>query len=109
MLKGLIGKLKKRSRDLKKEMAALYLACKRRDVPWYAKAIAAGVVVYALSPVDLIPDFIPILGYIDDLVLIPLGITIAIKLMPKAAMDECRREAKGLPKNGKLRKFDVGE
>lgn len=108
MLRNMIDKLKKHSRELKKEISALYLACKKKNVPWYVKAIAAVVVAYALSPVDLIPDFIPVLGYLDDLVLIPLGITIAIKLIPQSVMEECRREAEGLFKDGKPRNWKAG-
>jgi uncharacterized membrane protein YkvA (DUF1232 family) len=76
------------ARRLKREVYALYLACRDPRVPWYAKALAAGIVAYALSPIDLIPDFIPILGYLDDLILLPLGVatssteTIAPKLSP---------------------------
>jgi len=108
MLRNMIDKLKKHSRELKKEISALYLACKKKNVPWYVKAIAAVVVAYALSPVDLIPDFIPVLGYLDDLVLIPLGITVVIKLIPQPVMEECRREAEGLFKDGKPRKWKAG-
>ncbi|KXG74677.1 TSUP family transporter [Thermotalea metallivorans] len=108
MLRNMIDKLKKHSRELKKEISALYLACKKKNVPWYVKAIAAVVVAYALSPVDLIPDFIPVLGYLDDLVLIPLGITIAIKLIPQSVMEECRREAESLFKDGKSHNWKAG-
>jgi uncharacterized membrane protein YkvA (DUF1232 family) len=72
---------------------ALYLACRDPRVPWYAKALAAGVVAYALSPIDLIPDFIPVLGYLDDLVLIPLGVLMVRALIPGAVLGECRRRA----------------
>ncbi|MDF2612400.1 MAG: hypothetical protein K0S71_186 [Clostridia bacterium] len=88
--------LKTGVRKLKGEVAALYLAYKRRDVPFYAKAAAIIVVGYALSPIDLIPDFIPILGYLDDLILLPLGIWLAVKLIPENIMDECRTRAEGM-------------
>ncbi|WP_330392707.1 TSUP family transporter [Geosporobacter subterraneus] len=104
----MIDKLKKRSEELKKEIAALYLACKKKNVSWYVKAIVTVVVAYALSPIDLIPDFIPVLGYLDDLVLIPLGIRIAIKLIPQSVMEECRREAEDLFKDGKPRNWKAG-
>lgn len=98
--KQMISRLKEKAGVLKKEIAALYLAYRRRDVPWYAKLCAILVVGYALSPVDLVPDFIPILGYLDDLVLIPLGITLAVKLIPENIMAECREQAqKGFLKN----------
>lgn len=94
-------KLKAKMKILKNEVLALFLAYKRPDVSWYAKLVAIIVVGYALSPIDLIPDFIPILGYIDDLILLPLGIAIAIKLIPKDIMDECREQAKDIFKDGK--------
>lgn len=81
-------------RSLKREIHALYLACKDPRTPWYAKLVAAAVAAYALSPLDLIPDPIPILGYLDDLLLLPLGIWLSIKLIPPDVMDDCRRQAK---------------
>jgi uncharacterized membrane protein YkvA (DUF1232 family) len=100
--------LKLYAKKLKSEVAALYLAYKRQDVPWYAKVVAVTVVGYALSPVDLIPDFIPILGYLDDLILIPLGITLAIKLIPAEVMKECREEAKNIFKDNKPKSLVFG-
>ncbi len=84
---------KRRAGQLRVEAYALYLACKDPRVPWYAKALAAAVVGQALSPIDLIPDFIPILGYLDDLLLVPLGIALALKMIPQAVLDECRGKA----------------
>jgi uncharacterized membrane protein YkvA (DUF1232 family) len=81
------------ARALKRDVLALYLAARDPRVPWYAKAVAACVAVYALSPIDLIPDFIPILGYLDDLVLVPLGIWVAIRLIPPPLLAEHRRAA----------------
>jgi uncharacterized membrane protein YkvA (DUF1232 family) len=81
------------ARALKRDTYALYLACRDPRVPWYAKALAAGVVAYAFSPIDLIPDFVPVLGYLDDLLLVPLGIALALRLVPTPVMAECRREA----------------
>ena len=75
---------------MKRDVMALYLATRDPRVPWYAKAVAACVAAYALSPVDLIPDFIPVVGYIDDLILVPLGILLAIKLVPDDVMVELR-------------------
>ncbi len=92
-------------KKLKNEVAALFLAYKRSDVPWYAKMLAIIIVAYALSPIDFIPDFIPILGYLDDLILIPLGISLAIKLIPSEILDECRNEAKDLFKDGKPKNY----
>jgi uncharacterized membrane protein YkvA (DUF1232 family) len=89
----MLKRIKAYSRKLKKELGALYIAFKRNDVPWYAKAVLAIVLGYALSPIDLIPDFIPILGYVDDLILIPLGIALVIYLIPPDIMETCRRQA----------------
>jgi uncharacterized membrane protein YkvA (DUF1232 family) len=86
---------------LKKEVMTVYLACKRRDTPWYARLLGIVVVGYALSPIDLIPDFIPVLGYLDDLLLIPLGVWLTIRLIPKNIMDECRVQAEEAFKGSK--------
>jgi uncharacterized membrane protein YkvA (DUF1232 family) len=96
--------LRSRARALKTETLALYLACRDPRVPWYAKALGAAVVGYALSPIDLIPDFIPVLGYLDDLILIPAGIALLIRLVPAAVMAEMRERAgrefaAGMPKS----------
>lgn len=84
---------KQRARQLKREVYALYLACKDPRTPWLARIVAACVVGYAFSPIDLIPDFIPVLGYLDDLVLVPLGIMLALRLIPVDVMADCRAEA----------------
>lgn len=84
---------KSQVRKLKVETYTLYLAYKDPRVPWHAKVFAACVVGYAFSPIDLIPDFIPILGYLDDLILIPLGIALALKMIPKIVLEECRVKA----------------
>jgi len=85
---------KARARQLKTEVYALYLAYKDVRTPWYAKVFTAVVVGYAFSPIDLIPDPIPILGYLDDLVLIPLGAYLAVKMIPPQVMEESRAKAK---------------
>jgi uncharacterized membrane protein YkvA (DUF1232 family) len=87
-------KWQEKVRQLKTEVYVLYLALKDRRTPWYAKALSAVVVAYALSPVDLIPDFIPVLGYIDDLILIPAGIYLTFKLIPDDILEEHRQKAK---------------
>lgn len=97
----LLARLKQRARALRSEVFALYLATRDARTPWYAKLLAAGVVAYAFSPIDLIPDFIPVLGYLDDLVLIPIGIALAIKLIPATVLDECRMRAEDMARNGK--------
>jgi uncharacterized membrane protein YkvA (DUF1232 family) len=85
-----LAALKQRARHLRTESFALYLAARHPGTPWYAKAFAGGVAAYAFSPVDLIPDFIPVLGYLDDLILVPLGIALAIRLVPEPVLSECR-------------------
>jgi len=78
---------------LKSDVIALWFCCRHRQTPWYAKLVATIVVAYALSPIDLIPDFIPVLGYLDDLLLVPLGLWLAIALVPPAVLAACRTEA----------------
>src|SRR6476469_6235923 len=90
----LMQTLRRQARALKGETLALYLAARDPRVPWYAKLLAALIVAYALSPIDLIPDFIPILGYLDDLILIPLGIARVLRLVPPAVLEECRARAR---------------
>ena len=85
---------------LKFETYALYLAYKDPRVPWYAKLFAALVVGYAFSPIDLIPDPIPILGYLDDLVLIPLGVALAVRMIPEDVLSENRRKAREMVERG---------
>ena len=92
---------KQRARQLKTETYAIYLAYKDPRVPWYARLFAACVVGYAFSPIDLIPDFVPVLGYLDDLVMVPLGIALALKMIPAAVMTECRESARELMAQGK--------
>ncbi len=88
-----IDRLRGWARQLKRELFALYFAYRDRRVSWPARIFAACVVGYAFSPIDLIPDFIPILGYLDDLLLVPLGIAIAVRLIPPAVLAECRQRA----------------
>ncbi len=80
-------------RALKTEVHALLLAYRDPRVPWQAKLVAALVVAYAVSPIDLIPDFIPVLGYLDDLIILPLGIMLAVKMIPAEVMEACRARA----------------
>lgn len=89
----LLASLKESARRLKGETFALYLAARDPRTPWYVKLLVAGIVAYALSPIDLIPDFIPVLGYLDDLILLPLGIALAIRLIPASVLDDCRKRA----------------
>ena len=85
--------LKSRALGLKRDIVALYLAANDLRTPWYARALVLCIGAYALSPIDLIPDFIPVLGLIDDLVLLPLGIYIAMKLIPALVLTDCRQMA----------------
>lgn len=77
-------------------MYTLYLAYKKPSVPWYARAFTAIVVGYAFSPIDLIPDLIPVLGYLDDVILIPIGIALAIRMIPPDVLPDCRERARTL-------------
>ncbi len=89
---------KQKASNLKVELHAIYLAYRHPGVPWHARVFAALVLAYAFSPIDLIPDPIPVLGYLDDLILVPLGIALALKMIPREIMIECRetaREASG--------------
>ncbi len=81
------------ARAIRRDAHALYLAARDPRTPWFAKALAVGVAAYALSPIDLIPDFIPVLGYLDDVVIVPLGILAAVKLVPPQVMAESRAAA----------------
>jgi uncharacterized membrane protein YkvA (DUF1232 family) len=85
--------LERWSRAARREARLLRLAANDPRVPWYAKALAAGVVAYALSPIDLIPDFIPVLGYLDDALLVPLGLWLAWRLVPRDVRADLRRQA----------------
>lgn len=96
-----VKQLKRWAGRLKTEVYALYLAYKDRRVPWYTRLFAALVVGYAFSPIDLIPDPIPILGYLDDLVLVPLGIALAIKMIPPGILAEHRERAQAVMAAGK--------
>jgi uncharacterized membrane protein YkvA (DUF1232 family) len=85
--------LKQRARQLKREVYAVGYAYRDRRTPWYARAVCLCVLAYAFSPIDLIPDFVPLLGYLDDLVLLPLGITLALRLIPDEVMRDARARA----------------
>ena len=89
----------KKASILKAELDALYLCSKDPRIPWYAKALLLIVLGYALSPVDLIPDFIPVIGYLDDIILIPMGIACVVRMIPKEVLEECRKQARSRPTN----------
>ena len=100
-LQAAVDEFKQRAKKLKTEVYALSLAYRHPQTPWYAKAFAGLVIAYSLSPIDLIPDFIPALGYLDDLILVPLGITLAIRMIPEGVMAECRAQTQTEPWAGK--------
>lgn len=86
-------KLKDWARAIKRDVVTLWLAASHPRVPWYAKIMAGAVAAYALSPIDLIPDFIPVLGYLDDLLIVPLGVMVTLRLIPPDVLSELRTEA----------------
>lgn len=93
---------------LKNKLSTLYLVYKHKDTPITAKIIICITLGYALSPIDLIPDFIPVLGYLDDIIIIPLLILLSVSLIPKNIMLECEEEAKEIWKDGKPKKWYYG-
>jgi uncharacterized membrane protein YkvA (DUF1232 family) len=98
----LVERLRARAKELKAWTYALYSAYRDPRVPWYARVFALCVVAYAVSPIDLIPDFVPVLGYLDDLVLVPLGIALAIRMIPADILAEHRERGRVLASEGKL-------
>ena len=103
-----LNRLKNYAQKLKKDIFVLYLSYKDSRTPLVAKIVAICVVAYAFSPIDLIPDFIPILGYLDDLILVPLGISLALKLIPNEVINENRKMAELLKNNSKPKNWFVG-
>ena len=101
-------KIKANAAQLKTDTYALFLAYRHPSTPWNAKIFAGLVVAYAFSPIDLIPDFVPILGYLDDLILVPLGVKLALKMIPPLVMEECRMQARSELSNKKPTNWVVG-
>lgn len=97
--------LKERAKKLKIDIPAVFIAMKKKETPIIAKIIAGLTVTYALSPIDLIPDFIPVLGYLDDVIILPSLIALTIKLIPSDVFAECRKEAEDLWKSGKPKRW----
>lgn len=97
--------LKERAKKLKTDIPAVFLALKHKKTPFFAKILATITIAYALSPIDLIPDFIPIIGYLDDLILLPILAAWTIKLIPEEILEECRIKSQGLWENGKPKKW----
>ena len=89
----MLSRIKTWARSLKRDGHAIYLASRDPRVPWYAKALAIAVAAYALSPIDLIPDFIPVLGYLDEMILLPAGIWLCLRMVPAPVLAECRDSA----------------
>jgi uncharacterized membrane protein YkvA (DUF1232 family) len=103
-----MNKWKERARQLQSETYALFLAYRDRRTPWAARLLAACVVAYAFSPLDLIPDFIPVLGYLDDLILLPLGVALALKMIPPEVMADSRARAKEMLAQDRPRSWIAG-
>ena len=97
--------LRKRAEQLKKDVPTVFLALGDKETPLIAKIFAGMTVIYALSPVDLIPDFVPVLGYLDDVILLPLLITLTIRLIPADKLEECRLRTEGMWSDGKPKKW----
>lgn len=103
-----VNQLKTWAKNLKKEIVALYYVSKHPKTPWPIKLLILFIVAYAISPIDLIPDFIPILGYLDELILLPVGIYLVIKLIPESIMTECRLQAEQLKIKSQKLKWIMG-
>ena len=97
--------LKERAKQLKIDIPAVFMTLKHKETPVLAKILAGITVVYALSPIDLVPDFIPVLGYLDDVIILPVLIAVTIKMIPPALFQECREESAGLWADGKPKKW----
>ena len=97
--------LKERAKQLKTDVPAVFLALRRKETPLPAKVLALVTVAYALSPIDLIPDFIPVLGYLDDIILLPALIALTVKIIPKDVFSQCRAEAEGMWAEGKPKRW----
>ena len=98
-------KLKERAKKLKTDIPAVFLALKDKKTPWYAKLFAGLTVVYALSPIDLIPDFIPVLGYLDDLIILPALVALTAKFSPSDVFEDYRKQTQDIWKDGKPQKW----
>lgn len=100
-------RLKTWARALKRDVMTLWFALKHPDTPWYARALAAVITAYALSPIDLIPDFIPVLGYLDDLIIVPAGVWLLLKIVPENVVVDSRAKSEKwlLEKKGKPRSY----
>ncbi|MDG0791155.1 YkvA family protein [Cohnella ginsengisoli] len=104
----MIQRIKSWAKELKRKVFVLYFAYRDERTPWYAKMFAICVVAYAFSPIDLIPDFVPVLGYLDDVILVPLGVALALKMIPNAVIQECSLKAETRLKSGKPKNWLAG-
>ena len=107
-MKSWFQKFRDKARKIRGQTYTLYLAYRHPATPWYAKVFAALVVAYAFSPIDLIPDFIPVLGYLDDLILVPLGIALALKMIPSEALASAERQAAQQGEGHRQKNWAVG-
>lgn len=97
--------LKEKAAGLKRDIPAVFLSLRHKETPMIAKVIAAVTIAYALSPVDLIPDFVPVLGYLDDLIILPALVALTIRLVPEDVMKQCQIQADGMWKDGKPKRW----
>ena len=104
----MVNRIRDRSQALQSQIYAVYFAARDPRTPWLAKALVFLVVAYTLSPIDLIPDFIPVLGYLDDLIIVPAGITLALRLIPRNVMAESRKKAGGQSPHGIVKSIGAG-
>ena len=104
-MKAAFMNLKERDRNLNTDLPAVFLALKKKETPVLAKICAGVTIIYALSPIDLIPDYIPVLGYIDDLIILPALVALTIKLIPKEIFEQCQTDSEGLWQSGKPKKW----
>lgn len=97
--------LKESAKKLKTDIPAVFLALKKKETPVLAKICAGATIIYALSPIDLVPDFIPVLGYLDDVIILPALVALTVKLIPYEVFEQCRSESEGLWQGGKPKKW----
>ena len=97
--------LKERAQRLKSDIPAVFIALKDKETPWYAKLFAVITVGYALSPIDLIPDFIPVLGYLDDIIVLPILVALTVRLIPKNIWERSRQQSENMWANGKPKRW----
>ncbi|PKL27442.1 YkvA family protein [Pleomorphochaeta sp. DL1XJH-081] len=97
--------MRERAKELKMDIPAVFLALRKRETPVFAKMCAGATIIYAFSPIDLIPDFIPVLGYLDDVIILPALVALTVKLIPHEVFQQCRIESEGLWRDGNPKKW----